>query len=714
MASGLRLASILVFISLCTCGEGAEDELKCRIEFLEPSMGQVVQNEDAVLEYQLVDCVGFSEEESVVVELDGREVARFAAPAMSVSLRSILAGHHSLFLQIQPCSACAFSVNGSVFFTTRIASSAMMDRQVLAMVEERTLRQYFLLSSQRPSHAVQLTAEPRNGSPHHVRTSESMGLESMLALGRLVFAMGDLSEAIVLLHSATSRILNGSQSREGEELLETCIHYHQALVMIMYAEKQGRPVTVEEACRHHLSITWPLPRGSAKHLEEERVGFEDMAYGVVSGQKLYHTRARAVAETWMGMGIDGHIYGEVEEQMKISRCRDKTSCEESLFTILRVPIPEGSNKEWLEALTLADNFFSSVPKVRGLFVLALVDLLVKYPHKKWFYLAGCDTFILPRNVGKAVQGLDENELVFVGGHAGMHFGTLFLSGGSGLIFSRALAHKIAQDASFLLRSWMEKDGPRFRCTPCADVAFVHFSRILQGKMVERPCFYAFWPQYYISEEDGEVVWPWDEAEEATSDERVRAFLSSCSRISVKRGGLGVAARETRQGEIASQQQPLRSLAIQIPPPPLPSRGSGSLRGGQIKLFQDSRTSAEDHQSPSHSATFTHTSAILPMTRFWSAASHACEVELEFVRAVLHPLAEITCSCMTPGLTVLGVSGYLPRVVRGIPCRIPATMRIKTSSQIVAGQHPTISRSPQPDFVPVEPAQQEPGVKSPSM
>ena len=78
----------------------------------------------------------------------------------------------------------------------------------------------------------------------------------------------------------------------------------------------------------------------------------------------------------------------------------------------------------------------------------------------------------------------------------------------------------------------------------------------------------------------------------------------------------------------------------------------------MKLFQDARTSVEDHQSPSHPATITHTSAILPKTRccFGSAASHQCEVELEFVRAVLHPLEEIICSCMTPGLAVLGTSG----------------------------------------------------------
>ena len=55
---------------------------------------------------------------------------------------------------------------------------------------------------------------------------------------------------------------------------------------------------------------------------------------------------------------------------------------------------------------------------------------------QWYYVAGCDTYLLPANLLHAIEGLDFQQRIVVGGHAGMHFDTLFLSGGSGLVFSQ--------------------------------------------------------------------------------------------------------------------------------------------------------------------------------------------------------------------------------------------------------------------------------------
>lgn len=164
-------------------------------------------------------------------------------------------------------------------------------------------------------------------------------------------------------------------------------------------------------------------------------------------------------------------------------------------TILPVPVPLTAEHAFLSKLTLHDDFFSSVPK----FVLALCDMHRKHPGAKvcscpshvasacewlqprllgtaggpcgpwmsspsdlsdktpiegrlqqllrargsaltcsmqWYYVAGCDTYLLPANLLRAIQGLDHQRRIVVGGHAGMHFDTLFLSGGSGLVFSQ--------------------------------------------------------------------------------------------------------------------------------------------------------------------------------------------------------------------------------------------------------------------------------------
>jgi hypothetical protein len=58
------------------------------------------------------------------------------------------------------------------------------------------------------------------------------------------------------------------------------------------------------------------------------------------------------------------------------------------------------------------------------------------PGAQWYYVAGCDTYLLPANLLRALDGLDPQQRLVVGGHAGMHFDTLFLSGGSGLVFSQ--------------------------------------------------------------------------------------------------------------------------------------------------------------------------------------------------------------------------------------------------------------------------------------
>ena len=37
-------------------------------------------------------------------------------------------------------------------------------------------------------------------------------------------------------------------------------------------------------------------------------------------------------------------------------------------------------------------------------------------RQKWFYIAGCDTFILPHHLLKRLDGLDYRKPIFLGGH----------------------------------------------------------------------------------------------------------------------------------------------------------------------------------------------------------------------------------------------------------------------------------------------------------
>ncbi|CAF4711371.1 unnamed protein product, partial [Rotaria magnacalcarata] len=41
-------------------------------------------------------------------------------------------------------------------------------------------------------------------------------------------------------------------------------------------------------------------------------------------------------------------------------------------------------------------------------------------QQKWFYIAGCDTFILPHHLLKRLHGLDYRQPIRIGGHWGQY------------------------------------------------------------------------------------------------------------------------------------------------------------------------------------------------------------------------------------------------------------------------------------------------------
>ena len=87
-------------------------------------------------------------------------------------------------------------------------------------------------------------------------------------------------------------------------------------------------------------------------------------------------------------------------------------------------------------------------------------------RQKWFYIAGCDTFILPHHLLKRLDGLDYTKPILLGGHSGHHpclgqnettFQVEFPSGGAGFFFSMKLL-EIMQPH---LTNYVENVWPRY-------------------------------------------------------------------------------------------------------------------------------------------------------------------------------------------------------------------------------------------------------------
>ncbi len=249
-----------------------------------------------------------------------------------------------------------------------------------------------------------------------------------------------------------------------------------------------------------------------------------VAYAIVSGRKLYSTRARAVAETWLTMDGAGQsiIYGDEESTIKV--CPPSGKC---YHREIRKVV---SNNTLLQQVADRDDFFSSLPK----FVLSLIDVHRSFPHASWLFVAGCDAYVVPGNLAAALAGLDPRELLLVGGHAGVHAGSLFLSGGAGLAFSRGLAAEVARHGERMAREWLEARGSRHACAPCADVFFADAAQRLGARMVQRAGFYAFWPHYYAAVDAARGL-----AKGARRGTDAGRAWSECA-VEVQQGGLGAA------------------------------------------------------------------------------------------------------------------------------------------------------------------------------
>ncbi len=250
----------------------------------------------------------------------------------------------------------------------------------------------------------------------------------------------------------------------------------------------------------------------------------NVAYAIVSGRKFYSTRARAVAETWLTMegAQQSIIYGDGESTIKVCPPIGRCYHQEVRKVV--------SNNTLLQQVADRDDFFSSLPK----FVLSLIDLYRSFPRASWFFLVGCDAYVVPANLAAALAGLDARELLMVGGHAGLHSGSIFLSGGAGLAFSRGLAAQLARHGEWMAREWLETRGSRHACAPCADIFFADAAQRLGATVVQRAGFYAFWPHYYAAVDAARAL-----ASTETRGGGGWGCWGECA-VEVEQGGLGVA------------------------------------------------------------------------------------------------------------------------------------------------------------------------------
>jgi hypothetical protein len=127
-------------------------------------------------------------------------------------------------------------------------------------------------------------------------------------------------------------------------------------------------------------------------------------------------------------------------------------------------------------------------------------------RQKWFYIAGCDTFILPHHLVKRLDGLDYRKPIFLGGHSGTHpcLGTInkkmvveFPSGGAGFFLSIKLLEMMQPHLShFVENIWPNT-------SEISDVALACLAAQLDVLLTKQVGFWANTPAFTLQEDGRE-------------------------------------------------------------------------------------------------------------------------------------------------------------------------------------------------------------------
>jgi hypothetical protein len=222
----------------------------------------------------------------------------------------------------------------------------------------------------------------------------------------------------------------------------------------------------------------PIPRTNWSKTYEYTE--QEVAFVIFTASKFFHTRATATRDTWL------------------SRITNYYFLSATPYPYLPVMVVPGAGEDKL----------SNMKKL-------FYGLQMIYQHQqtlpieqrqKWFYIAGCDTFIIPHHLLKRLQGLDYTKPYRVGGHWGhcdcpgpnnTVIKGEFPSGGAGFFFSMKLL-EIMQPH---LTNYVENVWPRN--SEISDVALSCLATQLGVGLTKQVAFWAHPPAFTLREDGRE-------------------------------------------------------------------------------------------------------------------------------------------------------------------------------------------------------------------
>ncbi|CAF2087269.1 unnamed protein product [Rotaria magnacalcarata] len=218
----------------------------------------------------------------------------------------------------------------------------------------------------------------------------------------------------------------------------------------------------------------PIPRynwSSPKSYTEN-----DIAFIIFTAAAFFHTRTTAARDTW------------------VSRITNYYFLSATPYPYLPITVVPGAGEDKL----------SNMKKLfYGLQIIYKQQMnLSPDKQQKWFYIAGCDTFILPHHLLKRLHGLDYRQPIRIGGHWGQYicpgpngtkFEVEFPSGGAGFFFSKKLLEILQPH----LTNYVENVWPHN--SEISDVALSCLSHQLGVPLTKQVGFWAHSPAFTLNE-----------------------------------------------------------------------------------------------------------------------------------------------------------------------------------------------------------------------
>ena len=131
---------------------------------------------------------------------------------------------------------------------------------------------------------------------------------------------------------------------------------------------------------------------------------EDVAFGFWTGAEMLNVRIQALAQTWLRLVPEVHIYTDNVTDEMIQKVLDENNHLNLKFHIVNAPSNE----------LVGTGYYNPWGLAQDRHMAAVADLSEREPHKMWYFFGDDDTYVFPENILPFLRGLNPDDQMIYG------------------------------------------------------------------------------------------------------------------------------------------------------------------------------------------------------------------------------------------------------------------------------------------------------------